>query len=327
MPSVAFSQRRPSTVRLGLLGFGRRGGALAAAARELPGVEVVGAADPYAGRLVRARELLGEGVAVSARPTELLERADVDAVVIATPDHLHAPLLREAVATGKDVYCESPLTHSLAEGEGLERALTGAGSVVSCSAGRIASPLVQRARSFVQDGRLGRVSFASGSWHTGGALEAWLIPYPPDASPETIDFDAFLGPAPRRPFDLARFFRWQRYWHYGAGLAGERFAPLLSALHWVLGCGAPRRARATGGVHRWHDGRDVPDTLLAVLDYENGLSVSLSASQNGRASERLQLVGTRGSLVLEGGELRLSPDPELEPYAELGKTWPEHYRN
>ena len=313
-------------MRVGLAGFGARGSRLGAAAAQLRGVRVVAVADPYAGRRARAGEILGDGVALMPDGQDLLGRPDIDALLVAAPDHLHAPLVRGAVAEGKDVYCESPLTHAAEETAALEAGLAKTDRVVMCGAGRVATPLLQRARELIQEGRLGRVTLVSGSWHTGTALEAWLTPYPPDASPDTIDFAAFLGPAPDQPFELARFFRWRRYWEYGTGLAGERFAPQLSAVHWLLGCGAPRRAHATGGVHRWRDGREVPDTLVASLEYEGGLSVSLSATQNGASAERIHLIGTEGSLVIEGEELLLEPGPGGEPYVQLGETWPELYR-
>jgi len=326
LPRLAFAQRLVAPVRLGLVGFGARGARLAAAAVEQVAVDVVAVADPYAGRRERAREILGDAVVAAPDAAAVLGRSDVDAVLVATPDHLHAPLIQAALSEGKDVYCESPLTHAAEQGATIEQRLAASDRVVLCSAGRVTTPLVQRARRLIEEGRLGRVTLVAGSWHTGSALEAWLTPYPPDASPDTIDFAAFLGPAPERPFDLARFFRWRRYWDYGTGLAGERFAPLLSAVHWLLGCGAPRRAQASGALHRWRDRREVPDTLVASFDYEEGLNVTLSATQTGAGGERLRLIGTEGSLVVEDGELRLEPGPGGEPYREVGETWPEHYR-
>ncbi len=326
LPRLAFAQRSVPPVRVALAGFGARGSRLGAAAARLPGVTVVAVADPYSGRRTRAQEILGDAVALMSDGHELLGRPDVDALLVAAPDHLHAPLVRSAIADGKDVYCESPLSHAVEGSAALESGLAHSDRIVMCSAGRVPTPLLGRARELIQEGRLGRVTFASGTWPTGTALEAWLAPYPPDASPDSIDFAAFQGSAPDHPFELSRFFRWRRYWEYGTGLAGERFAPQLSAVHWLLGCGAPRRVVAAGGVHRWRDGREVPDTLVASLEYEGGLSLSLSATQNGAGAERIQLIGTEGSLVIEGEELLLAPGPGDEPYVHLGETWPEPYR-
>lgn len=327
LPRFVFAQRVVSPVRVGLAGFGARGGRLGGVAAGLPGVTVVAVADPYSGRRTRAREVLGDRVAVMPDGRDLLGRADVDALLVATPDHLHTPLVRGALAQGKDVYCESPFTHAAEAGPALQGELAKTDRVVMCSAGRVGTPLLQRARELIREGRLGRVTLASASWNTGTALDAWLTSYPPDASPESIDFAAFEGSTPQHPFDLARVFRWRRYWEYGTGLAGERFAPQLSAIHWLLGCGAPRHVVAAGGVHRWRDGREVPDTLVASLNYEGGLSVNLSATQNGGSAERIQLIGTEGSLAIEGGELLLEPGPGDEPYKHLGETWPEPYRD
>lgn len=321
-----FAQRGTARVRLGFVGLGQRGVQLARAARALPGVEIVAAADLYQGRRERATEVAGEKAVATGDHRRVLESKDVDAVVIATPDHWHAPLAVAAAAAGKDVYCETPLTHLPSEGAALRDAFAGS-RLLQAGGARVSSPLYAAAKEQIQSGRLGRVTLVQGTWETGSALDAWLPPFPPDASPETIDFNTFLGGAPARDFDLYRFFRWQRYWDYGSGLAGARFAPQLAAIQWLLGAKAPERVMAAGAIRRWKDGREVPDTLTAVFEYGEGFSAALTATQNGGSKQELRLVGTDGTLVVEESRLSFLPEPATEPYAEVGETWPKEYRD
>jgi predicted dehydrogenase len=175
---------------------------------------------------------------------------------------------------------------------------------------------------------LGRVSAASGFWGTTGAVDAWQTSFPPDASPETIDFKAFLAQAPPRDFDLKRFFRWPAYWDYGGGLAASRFVPLLADLQSLLGLRTPSRVVAGGRLHRWKDGRETPDVLTAVLDYATGPTVTLSASLNGAGMPRsIQVFGSDATLVLEDQHLIVRPDAGTEQYGEMANTLPKEYRD
>ncbi len=329
LPRLALAQRGPASnrVRLALLGCGARGIELGRLARGVPGAEIVGAADLYDGRLARAKELFGETVVAVRDARRLIESAEIDAVVVATPDHWHAAQVQAALAAGKDVYCESPLTHAQPEAAALRQAAQAAGRVVQVGGGAAHAALLAAARELIAGGRLGRVTLVSGVWESAGALRAWQAPFPPDASPETVGFDAFLGSAPRAEFDLARFFRWRRYWEYGCGLAGERFVPQLTLLQALLGLGAPERASASGAVRLWQDGREVPDTFVAMLDYPRGPSVVLSATQCGGRREELRITGSEATLVLRPGELELLPEPQSEPYPLVGESWAREYRD
>lgn len=327
LPAPLFAQRGPARVRLGFVGLGQRGVRLARAAGGLPGVEIVAVADLYDGRLARAAEIAGSAVVAARDHRHVLESKDVDAVVIATPDHWHAPLLLAAAAAGKDVYCESPLTHAPAQAAAIAQAFGPGGRLLQAGPALLSSPLLAAAREHVRSGRLGRVALVQGVWETASATEAWLAPFPPDASPDTIDFRGFLGGAPAREFDLHRFFRWQRYWDYGSGLAGARFADQLAAIQWLLDAPAPERAAAAGAVRRWRDGREVPDVLSGAFDYAAGFGVSLLASQAGGHRRELRLVGSEATLLIEAERLSVYPEPLSEPYAEVGETWPKEYRD
>lgn len=328
-PASGFAQGAGAPrLRLGFAGFGEQGGRLARLAAAVPSLQITAVADAYQGRLLRARELLGAEVATMRDGRALVDRADVDAVVIATPDHLHASLAVAAANAEKDVYCECPVAHSASDTEALAGRF-GRGSRIFQGGGAGAtSPLSKAARRFVADGRLGRITLVSGVWDSGSAVDAWIRPYPPDASPESIDFAAFTGRADEAIFDPAQFFRWPCYWRFGSGLAGARFAPMLSSVHAVLDLSTPSRVLAAGSLHRWKDGREVPDTLVAVLDYPEGVTVMLSATQNGTGRAReIRFVGTDATMTVGARRLTVVPEPAAEPYATVAETWARPYRD
>jgi predicted dehydrogenase len=165
------------------------------------------------------------------------------------------------------------------------------------------------------------------TWDTAAALEAWQIPFPPDASPESIDFTTFLGPAAQRAFDLSRFFRWRCYRDYGSGLAGTRLAPQLTAIHWLLDLGVPTQVTATGALQRWKDEREVPDVIHATLQYGNGVTVLLGATQNGGSTRELRVIGTDATLTIGDAGLTVRDHADAEPYADIGETWSKEYRD
>ncbi len=312
-------------LRLGLIGFGVRGTEIAKAVAATTTAQIVAVADLYAGRRARATELLGADVFTTADYRQLLARRDVPALAIATPDHWHAPLALAALQAGKDVYCESPVVHGEQDPQPLleaarDRVFQVGGALESAAS-------YQKARALMASGAVGHVTAVRATWDTGSALDAWQRPFPPDASPDTVDFETFLGAAPRRPFDLHRFFRWPCYWDYGSGLAGARLVPLLTAIHTLAGVRQPIRAVLSGGTWRWKDGRDVPDALVASFDYEQGLTATLAVTQNGRAARELHVMGTEGTLVVTDEAVSVLPASDAEPYASLGETWPKDYRN
>jgi predicted dehydrogenase len=236
------------------------------------------------------------------------------------------PFATAAAAAGKDVYCETPVTHTISQTEALTTAFQGK-RLLQCGGARVSSPLYAAAREQLQSGRLGRVTQIHGLWETASSTDAWRPKFPPDASPETIDWKAFLGATSAREFDLYRFFRWQRYWDYSAGLAGARFAVQLSALHWLLDAAGPERVTAAGGIRRWNDGREVPDSISAVFEYGEGFLATLTASQNGGRQQELRIVGTDGTLLIGEDKLSFLPEPYEEPYPETGESWPKEYRD
>ena len=322
------AQAPPSDrVRVGILGFGIRGYQLFRALERVPAAEVAAVADLYDGCLEHARELTGGKAETTKDYRRILDRKDIDAVVVATPDHWHAPVMTAAAQAGKDVYAEKPLTHRWEEGAPLLQAFRENKRVVQVGSGRVTLPLYQKAREIVQSGRLGRIVSVISWWDSGSSIYSWQYPIPPDASPETIDWKAFLGPAPQREFDPARFFRWRCFWDYGGGLPADLWTHHFTAIQWITGAKLPRSVVCGGAIYRWKDGREVPDTMSAFYDYPEGFGVSISSTKvNGSRDQEFQFQGTDATLVISRNELIVYPEPQEEPYSYVVQAWPNKPR-
>ncbi|HEV2178044.1 MAG TPA: Gfo/Idh/MocA family oxidoreductase [Terriglobia bacterium] len=315
-------------VRLGLIGCGAQGNRLLLQSQSTFGLEVVAVSDLYDGHLERAREIAGSGTAVSRDFRSVLDRADIDAVIIAVPGHWQKAIFEAAIQSGKDVYCEGPLGHSLEQGASVVAAAEKSGRIVQMGNRDPSSALCLEAREIVQGGHLGRVYLVKGDWNSTGSIAAWQFPYPPDASPQSIGWSQFEQPVKAaHAFSLQRFFRWRCFWDYGSGLAGDRLIDALTVVHWIMKSEAPAEVVASGGLYRWKDGRDVPDVFRAAFHYPEGFSVELSASQAGsRTGRQLQFLGSEASLTIGEKGMRLDRAPAVEPYAETAEPWAETYR-
>jgi predicted dehydrogenase len=186
----------------------------------------------------------------------------------------------------------------------------------------VTSLVYQRARELLVSGAIGQINMVEAWLDRNTALGAWQYSIPPDASPANIDWDRFLGHAPRRPFEPVRLFRWRNYRDYGTGVAGDLFVHLLSGLHFATGSLGPERIFATGGLRYWKDGRDVPDVMLALLDYPGQpthpeFTLALRVDfKSGLSEERFgfRFVGSEGTMTTGYNDLMLSnAPPETEP--------------
>ncbi len=300
---------------------------MALAARSIRLLRIAGVADLYSGRLERAREVVAEDLPVVRDYRELIRRPDIQAVLISVPEHWQGRICRESLEAGKHVFCETPVARNPGEAREILNSQRNGNLVFEPAIAELSSPMVQRGREIVAAGKLGRITVVRGVWDTGASLEAWQVPPPPDASPETVDFDRFLGDARPADFDLKRFFSWPCFWDYGSGMAGLRFGPMLTSIQTMLELGAPTRATASGGVFCWKDGRETPDALSADIEYSRGLSVQLTATQNGSGGEKaIVFVGTEGTLRITDDRLDFEPHSHSEPYSDLAESWPRHYR-
>jgi len=254
------------TIQIALIGAGGMGQGDARMATSLPGVKLIAACDCYDGRLQHMKEVYGPDTFITRDYREIVRRQDIDAVIIATPDHWHAPISIDSLNADKHVYCEKPMVHAISEGHDVIAAQAKAGNVFQVGSQYRSSATYTKARDLYQQNAIGRLNSVEAWLDRNTAIGAWEYSIPTDASTTTCDWNQFLGNAPKREWDPARFFRWRNFRDYGTGVAGDLFVHLLTGLHTVTGSIGPNRIYATGGMRYWKD-RDVPDVMLAVLDY------------------------------------------------------------
>lgn len=309
------------TINLGLIGSGIQGIYDATTALTVNGVKLVAVCDLYTGRLDRAKELWGNDISVSRDYREILDRKDIDAVIIATPDHWHKKIAIEALKSGKAVYCEKPMVQKFAEGHEIIKAQKETGKVCQIGSQGMSSLGNEKAKQLYEDGAIGEMVMLDMFNDRYSAEGAWQYPIPPDANPDTIDFDTFLGRAPKVPYEPVRFFRWRNYKDYGTGVAGDLFVHAFSTLNFILSSHGPTRAISTGGLRYWKDGREVPDVTLTFYDYPEtkthaafnaSFRVNFIAGSGGGGGFRM--TGTEGEMLVNSSSVKLTRSKlEMKP--------------
>jgi predicted dehydrogenase len=316
------------TIRFASIGTGVRGCELLEASLRVPGFECVAVCDLYDSRHTAAQEAVKKNVPATRNYKEILDRKDIDAVIIAVTDHQHRKVFVDACAAGKDIYCEKPMSHTVDDGFAMLQAAQQGNRIVQIGSQRVSSILYGKAKEIYDSGKLGDVYAIEAYWDRNSASGAWVYPIPPDANEQTIDWNAFLDGAPKRPFDPVRFFRWRCFTDYGEGLGGDLFVHLISGIHFITGTDTiAQRAQSTGGLFRWKDGREFPDLIETFYDYPN-FRVMLRCNLNNDGGEFIGFYGTKGTLIIKDSTLSYSPQdtrPEPEGYSIFG--WPEKLRN
>jgi len=303
-PRVAASDR----VRFGIVGVGMEGSNLLPTANLLPGVECAAACDLYDGRHELARELAGKPIPTTRRYKELLDNKEIDAIIVAVPDHWHKQIVIDAVTAGKDVYCEKPFSHNPADGLALVEAAKKSDRIVMVGAQRTSSLLCAKAKELYDQGAIGSLSLVEATLGRNDPTGAWEYPPPADLSPENLDWDTWLGTAPKKDFDPLVFARWRCWKEYGTGVAGDLLVHLISGMQFVLGINEiPKRVSAFGGIYRWKDGRNMPDVHAALFEYAN-VPVYMRLSLDTESTEVTRFMGSKG--IIELTEFGLSYSPQ-----------------
>jgi predicted dehydrogenase len=330
-PAALWGAGRPvapsDRVRFASIGTGTRGCELLQASLAVPGVECVAVCDLYDSRHEAAQEAVQNTVPATRNYHEILDRKDVDAVIVAVPDHQHRRIVVDACAAGKDVYCEKPMSHNVEDGFAMVDAVRKNNRILQVGSQRVSSIVYEKARELFAAGALGDVLFIEGFSDRNSASGAWVYPIPPDASEQTIDWNEFLVGAPKRPFDAARFFRWRCFSDYGEGLAGDLFVHLLSGIFFISGTNeAPQRAQSSGGLFRWKDGRDFPDLIETLFDFSK-FRLVLRSNLNNAGGEPIKFHGTKGTMEISGQTLVFTPqDSSPKPEGYSLKGWPARLR-
>jgi predicted dehydrogenase len=316
------------TVRFASIGTGIRGCEHLGASLHVPGVQCVAVCDLYDSRHTAARESVNNPNVTATRDyRSILDRKDVDAIIIATMDHQHRHIFEDACAAGKDVYCEKPMSHTVEDGFAMIDAAHKNNRMIAVGSQRVSSILYAQAKEIYDSGKLGEVFSINAYWDRNSPSGAWVYPIPPDASEKTIDWNAFLGNAPKKPFDPVRFFRWRCFTDYGEGLGGDLFVHLLSGIHFITGTNEPaQRAQSSGGLFHFKDGRDFPDLIETLYDYPK-FRVTLRCNLNNNGGEFIAFYGKEGTMIIKDSTLSYKPEntrPEPEDYSIFG--WPQDLR-
>ena len=312
VPALLTNPNPSDVIGIGMVGIGIRGSSLLRQIMNVSGTQVRGVCDAYTPYLERAANTVkGDNPDVISYVDyhDLMRNKNIDAVIIATPDHLHAPVSIAAAEAGKDIYVEKPLTRTIPEAINLVNAVKKNKRVLQLGHGARSSPSNWRAREIYKSGMFGHVTLVRTSMFRNSASGAWVYNIPPEAGPDSVDWGRFLENAPeKRTFDLDRFFRWRKYWDYGTGVAGDMFSHSYDAVNFILDLGIPKTCVANGGVYYWKEKREVPDVFNAVWDYpDRGLALTFNStfSNSSQGVETgTQIFGdkasyTRGRVFLE----------------------------
>jgi predicted dehydrogenase len=296
-------------VKFGIIGIGMQGSGLLTNAITLPGVQCIAACDLYDGRHTLAQEIVGQPIPATRKYQELLANKDIECLIVAVPDHWHKQIVVDAVNAGKDVYCEKPMSHNVADGGEMVAACKKTGRIVQVGSQRTSSSLFAKAKQLYDQGAIGELLEVELSLGRNDPTGAWEYPPPPDLSPANLDWDTWLGTAPKKAFDPVTFARWRCWKEYGTGVAGDLMVHLISGTNFVTGWNkAPDRAYALGGIVRWKDGRNMPDLHTVLFSY-GIVPVYVRLTLGTETPELTRFMGKKG--IIELGEHSVNYIPQL----------------
>lgn len=299
-------------INIAVIGMGIMGNNNVNTALKVPGVELVAACDLYTGRLEHAKELHGKDLFVTRDYREILNRKDVDAVIIATDDHWHSRISTEALQKGKNVYCEKPMVHYISEGAGVIAAQKASKKVMQIGSQRVSSIVYARAKELYKSGEIGKLNMVNAMFDRQDALGAWEYTMPTDGSPQTVDWDRYIAGMPKIPYDPKKFFWWRNYREFGTGVAGDLFVHLLSGTHFLTDSKGPETIFASGQLCYWKDGRNVPDVMTGIMQYPETpehpafqLTLQVNFVSGTGGSEAISFVGDEGTIDINGDGLKI----------------------
>jgi predicted dehydrogenase len=283
--------------------------------RQVPGVRRAGVCDIYDVHLHQARELADPKATATKDYRELLDRQDIHAVLIGSPDHWHVPMTIDACAAGKDVYVEKPLTHDPSEGPAVIEAQNRHRRIVQVGTQQRSMPQFQEAGDLVKAGRLGDIYKIHLTWNRNRKERLQRVPLGID--PSQVDWKAFLGSAPVQPFDEYRFRNWRWFWDFGGGILTDLMVHWIDVVHWFLGVDHPEVATTLGGHYASKDLWETPDTVQCLLAYPNDLQVHFEGTfSNARNGAMLEFMGTDATLYLDRGRYEIHPELDRGDYQQ-----------
>lgn len=321
-PALAANDR----IRVGIIGPGARGMELVQYAMGVPGVEMAAAADVYTGRLEEIRRAV-PGIKTALDYRELLADRSIDAVLIATPQHLHKEHFVASLEAGKHVYQEKTMAFTVDHAKAMRAAHEKTKDKVvqighqSCSFG-----MAREIPGFLADGKLGTITAIDAHMYRNSARDKpqWARPVTPTMTQENILWKSFLGDAPPHEFDANRYINWRFFWDYSGGNVYENMCHQISFWIKMLDLQVPQAVTMRGGVYLWKDGREVPDTMTVLMEQPEGMLVTWSSGfGNSHFGMTEHVLGTDGTILKDQRAARYLPEKINRPDGtELATTQP-----
>jgi predicted dehydrogenase len=300
-------------IQIAAVGTGIMGHNNIDSALKVPGVALIAACDLYDGRLQRINEKYGENIDTTRDYRELLNRKDIDAVLVSTTDIWHARIAIDAMKSGKHVYCEKPMVKLISEGLPLIKTYKETQKVLQVGSQGVSGLAVAKAKELYKAGEIGKLNCIEAAYDRQSALGAWQYTLPTDASPKTVDWDAFIAGTTTEKFDANKFFRWRNYKEFGTGVAGDLFVHLLSSIHAILDADGPNKVFASGELSYWNDGRNVPDVMAAIMEYpetlthpEFQLTLRVNFASGKGPTNYVRFIGDEGVMELTGNSVTIN---------------------
>ncbi|HWB97676.1 MAG TPA: Gfo/Idh/MocA family oxidoreductase [Bryobacteraceae bacterium] len=294
-------------VNLGAIGVGERGRHDMTTLQKGPNVDVLAVCDIYAEQIDKARQLAPHAKSFSDH-RKLLEMKELDAVLIAVPDHWHARTAIDALNAGKDVYVEKPLTLKIEEGPEIVKAARINERI--CQVGmqqRSGQHYLQAKREYFDTGKLGKITLARTWWH-GNTYHLRRAPAYLQQRPSNLDWARYLGPLKWRDWDPQQYWNWRAYLDFGGGQVTDLFTHWIDVVHMFMGKEVPTSAVAAGGVYHYKDGRTAPDTINVLLEYPSEFTATFEATlAPGIRGEGVEMCGTEGRLYIDRGRFEYTP--------------------
>ena len=296
-------------IRLGIIGTGGRGSYLMGVANRTSQIEWVALSDAWDQRRAKAKTLTGN-VPDYADYRALLDRKDIDGVIVATWDNMHSTVTIDAVRAGKDVYVEKPMTSVPMQGVDVVKVVRASKSIVQVGMQqRSMEHFIEAKQRFFDSGLIGKVHMVRTVWNGNGGYNS-PVPASMETKPAGLDWDACLGWLPKIPWDPKRFFNRFAYWDLSSGgQTGGLFVHWVDVVHWYLGLHAAKAAVALGGIYQYRDGRDTPDNINAVVEYPQDLTVTFEATltDETRGGSDIVFMGSGGRLHITRSGYRFLP--------------------
>jgi predicted dehydrogenase len=303
------------TLNIGCIGTGGRCQTLMKSLVKVPNVRIAAVCDIYDAHLDAARKIADPKAVATKVYKEILDNKDIDAVLIGAPDHWHVPMAVAAVAAGKDVYVEKPLTHKLEEGKIILEAQSKSKQIVQVGMQQRSMPHIAKARDLIKEGRIGKVYKVHLTWNRNGDR---VQKRPLNIDPKTVDWKSFLGDAPAQPFDEYRFRNWRWFWDFGGGVFTDLGVHWLDVADWLLDLDHPLRATAIGSHFNSKGVWETPDTAETLLLYPNDVNVYFEATfSNARYGAMIEFMGTDATLNIDRGGYQIFPERDKGQFEEL----------